>query len=192
MQRTQYVAALSAALILAGCGQSSSPPAPNPSAQPTTNSSTPEYTPPVPSEQETANPATEAETIGQESSLTSGKTHDELDGNAKENMPADEETVAPAKEPAETDGTASDDDTLSARPRSNRPARRLLRGLASSLTRALSKAASASGQSGDKKESDGGDKPPLAPKLEDDPFPNGEPADAKPLDKKPGDAKPDE
>lgn len=197
MHRTQYVAALLAALMLAGCGQSNSPPA-NTSVQQPSNAAAPEYTPPAqPSDQETANPSTEEERTGQESSLTSGsKSPNDLAADENENRPTDEETAAPPKTPAdetaEPNRTASEEDAQTARSRSNRPARRLLRGIGSSLTRALSKAASASGQSGDKKESNGGDKPPQAPDLKDDPFPNGEPADAKPVDKKPGDAKPDE
>jgi hypothetical protein len=63
----------------------------------------------------------------------------------------------------------------------------LLRGLGSSLTRAISKAASAA----QSEKSDDGDETRPAPKLEDDPFPNGEPADSKPADK-PNETKPEE
>jgi hypothetical protein len=190
MPRSLSLAALMVALTISGCGQSNSPP---PAAAPA-----PAYQPPAqPPESEAAQPSqtsdiqapenqrAEAE-LGSASSLTSDK--DPPDGapaEDKEKM-ADEAGAAPAAktpgdEPAETTDAVTTDDGQSSTRKSNRPGRKLLRGLGSSLGRALSKAASNTGTS----DSGSADKAKPAPDLKDDPYPNGEPNDSKADDSKP-------
>ncbi|HVA47529.1 MAG TPA: hypothetical protein VNH11_14255 [Pirellulales bacterium] len=163
MDRPSCVVALLAALLL-GCGQSNPPPGPAPAFQPPANSGTPSA-PPVDEKAEPASPA------GQ------GVVSEEMPAEEKEEMtvedtPAEKTVETPDEDAAANDETVADEEAASAAPaRPKGAGGKLLRGLGNSLSRALSKASSGAAASNERR---------APPKLEDDPFPKGEPADNKP------------
>lgn len=175
MHRTLSVVALLAAALVAGCSKPNNPPAPAPTFKPQVN------TPAVQGGAPESSDLTNSDQAGAESSLTSS------DEAASQEIPAEEKaemtddaaaaeaaTPATAGDEQAVDGGAETENAPAASPKSKGSSGKLLRSLGNSLGRALSKSAGNSGN--------GGAKARPAPKLEDDPFPNGEPSDTKPKD----------
>lgn len=188
MHQSFTAAALIAVLMLAGCGQSNNPP---PAATPAAPAST-EAAPPATDATPTATVPESADALVGDAPLatvpSATVTKEEMPDepgvpNAVATAPAESAPQVAADEPAEADAAP-------ARPRANRPARKLLRGLASSLTRAVAKAVNdQSTASGDKPAAPAGEangnepakaERPAVPPKSGDPFPQGEPDDAKP------------
>lgn len=171
MDRCSWLVVLGAGLLL-GCGKSKSPLGPAPAFQPPAN---------------TAAPPAQTEESAKESapSANDDNVAEEMPAEEKEKMAidapaeaspetplADAKAEQPAKHDAATEAPATNDEAAPATAgKSKGSAGKLFRGLGNSLSRALAKIPSADAPIETRRE---------PPKLDDDPFPKGEPVDDKP------------